>query len=328
MTRTLISDGRSRAIRLPAIQNLSCWLDREVVFGRFYRRGNLNFEALEKVHPSLTHHAGGGLRSQDWWIDNGALMYREHPNTGPIRFGEICNEFPLAILGRRDCELATYFLYPFAARELPRLMYVLVTSQAYRVALDRMLPALLSIVRPEQVWITVAGSSHDGVVKENGVTYSHLPLQAYEYLGPLDFARRGSECDYIFLLHDTCLVGAAFERLVLGQPFTLPFDYMSVVNWGQFNMGLYRLEFLRQEQKRMEGWVGMSKLRSIELEYGSNGDGFKNMAAVTTNFLDGRSIDTGYHQPYSATRRRGAYLPGADIQKFYFYSPAPHPERP
>jgi len=133
----------------------------------------------------------------------------------------------------------------------------------------------------------------------------------------LEMARRELSYDYVFLLHDTCHVRPRFKRLVEEQPGAIPVDYMSAASHGQFNIGLYRLEFLVSHLDLWRSWDGMTKARAIDIELNRGGCGLKSLAGVTSNFFNSMPIKTGLQQPYGASDRWGAWLAGADIHKFY-----------
>jgi hypothetical protein len=199
------------------------------------------------------------------------------------------------------------------------MLYVVSSNIRYRDPLASLLEQLRAAgIPPENVWVTVSQSDNVETYRRDGVTFSHVKENCYEYTALLDIARRDLEFDYAFLLHDTCQVGPRLHELVSAQPVTVPWDYMPVARTGQFNIGLYRRQFLRDCLPKLEALKGITKREAVQIENNRCGRGFKCWASISTNFLDGRAIHTGYHSVYNSdVYRVGIYLPGADIHKFW-----------
>jgi hypothetical protein len=166
--------------------------------------------------------------------------------------------------------------------------------------------------------VTIAESPEVGVREVDGMRFSSVAENAYEYTVLLDIVRRDVACDLVFLIHDTCHVGPKFGPLARRQPGRIGIEYMSVQQAGLFNMGWYRMDFLKRIGAVLESFVGMSKVRAIDIEMNRTGEGFRAIGKVIGNFLDARERICGPQTPYDPkVIRNERYLYGADIHKFF-----------
>ena len=294
---------------------------REMVFGRALRRLNLDLQTLAKVTLNDDGSVQGHqhLNEAFWEISGGTLSFASHQGI-TTRFDQHMRVGPCNILMGR-CLVAGYdhFLYPYVPMAgTVRIQYLVSSHADYGQALESILPQLIAAGVPtDSIWVTVAGSSKTEMCDRGGIRFSHVPENAFEYTALIDAATREFGCDYFFLLHDTCHIGPKFRALVESQPATLPIDYVSVLTSGWFNIGLYSAKFLRESRELLKSFAGVSKKAAIEWEMNLRGKGFKRHAPLTSNFLTGTGRLTGIHRPYGDLQRRGIYLSGADLHKFY-----------
>jgi hypothetical protein len=320
-----------------------CIGTRYFVFGRLHGSSNANFQALHKLAliPDTRIVGAGHQNEVAWRMVDGALLFFHRDGHPTTRFDA---QFPAAFVrgtteenGRTHpsalpkggeiligpCLVApyTHFLYPYRsiAEGGARVLYLISSNVAFAWPRAALLGQLREAGVPaKQIWATVSGSPCDEVRQSDGITFSHVRENAFEYTALLDIARRDLPVDYVMLLHDTCHVGPRFKQLVEAQPVTLAWDYMSVASNGKFNMGLYRKQFLIEQLPFLRSLDGAPKKLAIDIELNRGGLGFKTRAAITTNFLDGRRKGTGFHPVYASdVFRKGTYLPGADIHKFH-----------
>lgn len=302
---------------------------REFVFGRLKRAANLNLETLGRIQFSAdgTVTAISTSRKVTWRTSNGrlelfgpqGLTFSTFDRRMEIAGGEI-------IAGHSAISGNDEFIYPYRPLRsaADRLLYVISSHHASSLGRDALVPQMIAAgVPPERIWLTIAQSPASRITTVKGITYSYTTDNAYEYTVLLDIARRVVPYDLVFMIHDTCHVGPQFQQLVEEQPNALAIDYTSVLINGHYNIGLYRTEFLTRIRPFLESMVNAPKQRAIDIEMNRTNEGFKTIAAVTSNFLVSRGIQTGLHQPYSPGQiRNGTRLPGADIHKFYGMPPA------
>jgi len=294
---------------------------QEFVFGRVLRRMNLELQVLGKLQ----------------FADDGTVQGYRHPNEEfwSTADGQLCFASPRGITTRFDerlqignvevmtgrCLVAGYehFLYPYVPlASVCRIQYAVSSHVNYRTARDGLLPQLRAAgIPPEAIRVTIAGAPRREIRTVDGITFSEMPENAFEYTALIDAATRDLAADYVFLLHDTCHAGPRFRQLVENQPGTLPIDYISVLATGWFNIGLYSRQFLQLHRDYLKSLNGISKKAAIEIELNHHEMGFKRRAGLTSNFLCSKRPTTGIHHPYGDLPRRGMYLEGADLHKFY-----------
>jgi hypothetical protein len=227
-----------------------------------------------------------------------------------------------------------HFLYPHIplASSGKRVIFLISSAIGYELPLRRLLAQMAAAgVRPDEIWVAVSNSPAEEVQLRNGIHFSHYRGNAYEYGALLDVVLRGVPFDLAMLIHDTCHAGPRLKELVLEQPATVEFDYMSATCSGTFNIGLYSRDFLKRCQPFLSSLIGMTKSRAIAVEHDQDGEGFKSRARITTNILDSACIGEGTQYPYDPkTIRQCQYLRGIDLRKFFFpcHTHGNHPDLP
>ena len=297
---------------------------KDFVFGCILRRHNIHLEPLGKLAMLSNGYIGGAKHENEtfWELRNGVLTFSNRSKSVTTAFTEKISIGGCEVL-IGPCLVAptTHFLYPLKTlgASPPKILFVVSSHVRYTRALECLLPQLKEAgVPPESTWVTVAGSDEEEMRLSEGIIFSQVQGNAFEYIGLIDVVRRQPSFDFVFLLHDTCHVGPRFLKFLKSQPWTFEVDYLSVMPGGFFNIGLYRMSWLMQIQEFLEGLMGISKEFAIEVERNETGKGFKSKAPVTSNFWDGFGQKTGIHYPYDPkVPREGVYLRGADIHKFF-----------
>jgi hypothetical protein len=297
---------------------------REFLFGRLHRRKNLNLQTAGKFLLLPNGRIGGSHHpNETFWELTGSVLSFSGPTRMVTTGFTGAQEMDYCAVLTGHCLVAPYmhFLYPYKALKDTglKLLYVVASHARYSIPRDRLLSQMtLAGVPAERIWVTVAESPQNEVRQVRGMTYSFVKENAFEYIGLIDIVRREVPCDVVFLMHDTCHVGMRFRERVESQPWTFPIDYLSAQVEGLFNIGLYRKQWLVQIREFLLGLLGVSKERAIAIEKNIDGQGFKNLAPVTSNFIHGWGKETGIHYPYSKdVPRTGVYLRGTDMHKFF-----------
>jgi hypothetical protein len=302
---------------------------RHFVFGFLRRQGNIDLVTqgrLMLAADARIHH-GVKFHAATWRVINEVLSCQDAAGADTMRFDQTLAIGGVPVtLGKRLTDGRELFLFEYVPLShcYLRLLYVVASHYRYDVPRNSLLSQLIAGgIAPARIWVTLAESPSDHVQAVEGITFSHVTYNAYEYTALVDVLRRQVPFDLLFLIHDTCHAGPRFRTLVEKQPGLLPVDYLSVLDTGNYNIGWYRHTFLEHIRDFLETLVGVSKQRAIDIEMNRTGEGFKSTAPVTSNFLDSRGLFTGLHQPYSPDHvRNGRYLCGADIHKFYGMPPA------
>jgi hypothetical protein len=297
---------------------------REFVLGRLIRRQNLVFQTSGKIILEAEGRITGIAKTPQvrWDLAGNVLLFASHQRSVSTVFNEFVQVGECTVRVGHSLRTATeHFLYPYRPLHLASLktLYVVTSHTRYSRALECLLPQMQAAgIAPENTWVTIAGAERSEVRRTGGITFSCVPESAFEYMGLIDVVRKQPPCDLVFLLHDTCHVGPRFLELLGQQPWSFLVDYLSVMPGGYFNIGLYRTSWLLKIREFLEGLVGLSKDRAVEIERNETGKGFKSLAPATSSFLDGFGKMTGMQYPYDpSTPREGVYLRGADIHKFY-----------
>jgi len=307
--------------------NLREWISQELVFGQFFERIEKRNTVLHAFGKTVLRPDGsiqGPPRIHGWtWSAVGDVLIW-NSITGQVVAGFNGNVFigesPL-LLGSPPGSTDKYFLFPYVSirHASAKVLYVISSHVAYGKPREVLLSQMLAIgVPPGNIWVTVAGSNNAGIRVVDGITFSHVAENGYEYTGLLDIVKHDVECDLVFLLHDTCHVGPQFHSLVQEQPYSLRIDYMPVLGEGLFNIGLYRKDFLVGIFGFLESLMGISKQRAIDIELDRTSEGFRHWAKVSSNFLCEFGHKKGIRFPYDPkVGRNTMYLVGADMYKFY-----------
>jgi hypothetical protein len=299
-------------------------IGQEFVLGQLIRRQNLDFQTRTKITLKAEGRISGVSKSHEmrWDLTGKVILITTRQGSVITVFNEwLCVGDCTVWVGYSLGSEVEHFLYRYHPLQLTslKILYLVTSHMRYTRALECLLPQMRATgIVPTDIWVTIAGSERSENREVDGITFSHVPQEAFEYMGLIDIIRKRPPCDLVFLIHDTCYVGPRFLELLGQQPWSFPVDYLSVMPGGYFNIGLYRLSWLENIREFLEGLAGLSKDRAVEIERNETGKGFKSMAPITTSFLDGFGEITGTQYPYSPdTPREGVYLRGADIHKFY-----------
>jgi hypothetical protein len=298
-------------------------LGRTLVFGRLLEDKKVEFQTLGTVTLLPDGRIGGRCHANEatWQILDSVLTFFHEAGHPTTRFVGTWRETTEVLTG--PCQVApfTHFLYPYGDTigTKAKILYLIASNIRFDKPRDVLLEQLGGAGVPaEQIRVTISQAHSAATWTQNGVTFSQVRENCFEYTALLDAAQGNLDFDYAFLLHDTCHIGPKFQELVRAQPLTIPWDYMPVARNAQFNIGLYGRQFLSACLPYFESLDGISKREAIAIEKNAHGRGFRSLAGVSTNFLDGRNLPIGFRKLYGSDQSRvEVYLPGADVYKFW-----------
>lgn len=113
------------------------------------------------------------------------------------------------------------------------------------------IPSLLSCgFVPEDIRIFNAGCLSPGVDKYCGIDQRNLNHNSFEYSPLIDIVENSLECEYWFLLHDTCKAGPLFKTLMEQVPENKP-DKVALKTFPSMSMGLYRYDYLMSVKDKL-----------------------------------------------------------------------------
>ena len=163
----------------------------------------------------------------------------------------------------------------------------------------------------------------DYVVNDFGVEICFLKLiptndsihyvidNSFEYSALIHFVNNPEEfeCDYVFLLQDTCKLGEKFFEKTLN--FSNKHDVIDVYK-GRSSMAMYKKEFLLDNKNYINSFLNCTKKRSIE-EEGNLVKKAKNLGVYPAETPYKR---LGFEKVYDGVERLVEYYEGIDLYKY------------
>jgi hypothetical protein len=106
-------------------------------------------------------------------------------------------------------------------------------------------PSLLQSIDAKEIVIFEGGHRERSIEDYDGITYIKVAHNSFDYTALIDIVENELESDYWFLLHDTCVSGPNFGRLVKNIPENQP-DVICMLgsNPGTMNICSYKYEYL------------------------------------------------------------------------------------
>jgi hypothetical protein len=151
----------------------------------------------------------------------------------------------------------------------PKIKY-LVSSHVryYKKTLPKIIPSLTCQISPKNIVVTIGGKSSG---EDVGVETHWVPYNAFEYSSLINVVELDySDCDYVFLLHDTMICGERFARLSMKADFTRNAIMAHEKAW--CNLGAFKVSFLFSAKDLLLSMKDISKEKAISLEGGFFGD--------------------------------------------------------
>jgi hypothetical protein len=134
---------------------------------------------------------------------------------------------------------------------------------------ERTLPILLGSLKRaniENVLIYVGGSKTEYEIVYFGYVCKFVAHNSYEYTSLIQFVLNPIECQFIFLLHDTCEVDIDFKCKVEAINESFDVNYLTNIYVGVCNIAMFKYEYLLSQKDFLCGLVNCSKTKAIQVE--------------------------------------------------------------
>lgn len=192
------------------------------------------------------------------------------------------------------------------------IKFIISTHKNYQ---EKTLPSLLESmlelnnIPPSYILVVSGGWDEEKKYVENGVNYCCVTHNSFDHTGLIYIVENNIQCDYWFLLHDTCVLGPEFYTKLL--KFDKKYDYVMVDGQGYLNIGLFSWKYLIEIQRYI------ISLKNCNKKIATLSEKMYVYAGDTTNFGDEWLIFIGYADVYkTGVFRNILYYPSIDIYKY------------
>jgi hypothetical protein len=121
----------------------------------------------------------------------------------------------------------------------------------YKLSLPILIDSLVaSGINKKQIFVFNAGFETEVTEIIDDITYYFLTQNSYEYSPLIHICEKQLECDYWFLIHDTCKVGPLFKKLLYNIPDSLP-DKIALKDKPAMSIGAYKYSYLLSIQDKL-----------------------------------------------------------------------------
>lgn len=263
-----------------------------------------------------------GLPVESFWeIDGGVLSLKDNKRKTSFSFDMLKVINNSVFLYGRDHENKNNWvsLYPqlSLADSGKKVKYVISTHVTYWDITKRRLIRSLSRagINNDDLLVVIAGGDEIKEYKEKGIEYIQTTHNSWEYTALIELGRRKrTDADWWFLLHDTCEADTNFEDMVSKFDIGMNYDVVYGVPTpvlGQFNIGLYNIDFLIRESDFFSGLKDITKAEGIKVELDRGHLGIKSKALLV-------SVVNGLNASRTRiTENRDVYGNGVERQVYY-----------
>jgi hypothetical protein len=179
-------------------------------------------------------------------------------------------------------------------------------------------------IRPNDIYV-FEGGYHEKQYAFTSFHHYFVAHNSIDFTALIEAADSDVKTDYWFFLHDTCLVGKKYSRLIANIPHFLP-DAMPLKNYPSMSMGAYKASYLKGKKEQLDSYRNKSndevRLRQFKENAIRNEDIlFKESKSPIV--YNGWMLDpdeeherTNIEIPSIYSNRICEYFPQADLYKF------------
>jgi hypothetical protein len=159
----------------------------DLLFGRLSDGGNVFFNILNRLTLQSSGRIDGAAHANEttWRVIDGALTFHHRSGAPTTCFDA---RFPTdARIKVGCCRVAPFkhFICPYLPlrNSGKRLLYLIASHVNFERPLHSLLAQLRKLHVPEaQIWVTIAQAKRNEICQCDGITFSHVTENAYEYI--------------------------------------------------------------------------------------------------------------------------------------------------
>jgi hypothetical protein len=191
-----------------------------------------------------------------------------------------------------------------------KIQYIVSSNVNYY---EKTLPIIIGSLKNanvENILIYIGGSETDFETTYDGIYCKFVTHNSFDYTGIIEFVNNPNDCDYVFLLHDTCEVDTDFKNKVENFDINKDIVYVTNLHVGQCNFAMIRYNLVINNKHYFNTLKNCNKEMAIQHE--------GHLIRMTLNKTCYPNEDTifSYETPYFGNTRQVEYFKHIGLKKY------------